>query len=177
MGAALPGGMHRFLPVLALIALAVPAPAAAGSYVSVGIGESPELSGLPGDDIGGRSGRIMVGKRHGALAIEGGGFGTTLGPASSLVGLAIIAKGHLTLAGPLSLYGKLGLNRGWVRTDTMGTVDSGNGHELGIGADLGLGAGLGHASLWLDFTRQSFDMLSGAQAEIDTTQVGIAFGF
>jgi len=167
--------MRRTLLLLTAL-VALPTPCLAGSYLSLGIGARADDS-PGGDSVADRSGRMMVGARQGAFAIEAGGFGTELGPDATLVGVGVALKGHLTLAGPLSLFGRLGLGKGWLRTTSATADDSGSGHELGLGAQLDLGAGLGHASLWLEFSRQSFDLVATGPIDIDTSQVGIAIGF
>ena len=165
--------------------LALASPAAADSYIALGIGDQADtagaLDGARGSEPG-RSGRVAMGQRIGPVALEAGLFGTELpalfaGTDTTLVSAAAEIKYHVSLAGPLELYGKGGLNRGWVGVEGQGVVDTGSGYTLGGGLQLGISAfPLGSAAIWLDYTYQDLELDSGATSILSMANLGLSVG-
>src|SRR6188508_3385967 len=90
----------------AALLVAVPAAAHAGSYVSGGVGTSPDLGGDAAvmlDAEGHNTGRLTLGQKFGPASLEGGlsGFGVTGGTA---VSASIALKLQASLTGPLGFF-------------------------------------------------------------------------
>lgn len=160
--------MRLLAPVAALLALALaPASASAGSYVGLGIGKEAPLTGDLGqtfrtDDS--RHARLMIGKRFGKLALEGVLFGTEFAPRNgagefNTLSLGVDAKYYFGLTLNFNAFLKGGLHRTWIqagREDPLLDSYSGNGHAIGAGLEYRFAI----ASLWVDYTRQSFELQS-----------------
>jgi hypothetical protein len=184
--------MRLLAPAAALLAAfaLAPAPAAAGSYVGLGIGKDAPLTGDLGrtfhtDDS--RHARLMIGKRFGQLAIEGVLFGTEFSPQRGAgefhtLSLGVDAKYYFGLTLNLNAFLKGGLHRTWISAgpeDPLLDSYSGNGHAIGAGLEYRFAI----ASLWVDYTRQSFELqsLDRPDRPLDggakMLSVGISLGF
>jgi hypothetical protein len=158
--------------------------AAAGSYLSLGIGNRASIGGEPSAAVQseeGRSGRVAIGQRFGPLAIEAAVFGSELGtsptgPDASLVSASAEVKYHVTLSGGLELYVKGGLDHGWLGVDGQGVVDEGQGTTVGGGLQYRVEPGLlGNAAIWLDYTHQEIE-LAGGTTTLGMANLGVSVG-
>jgi Outer membrane protein beta-barrel domain len=150
--------MRSSLLVLGLsLALPFAAPAAAGPYVGVGIGTAPTLGdGMPGFAPTSRSGRLELGTRFSAVAVEGGvgGFQLVGARASQYDAVSVNggAKIFFNLQGPLDAFVRGGLQRTWLSTDSAMADYTGDGFYLGGGVELRLALPLGSTAIWMDYT-------------------------
>lgn len=176
--------LHPTPLLVSFLLLSLASPAAAGSYISLGIGNQADTAGALDGARGsapGRSGRVALGQRIGPLALEAGLFGTEL-PArlgysgTALVSAAAEVKYHISLAGGLELYGKGGLNRGWVGMEGQGVVDTGSGYTIGSGLQFGISGPLGNAAIWLDYTFQAIELDSGGNSTLGMANLGLSAG-
>lgn len=154
--------------------VALPAAAHAGSYVSGGLGTSPDVGGdvsVMLDTEGHNTGRLVLGQKIGPAAIEGGlsGFHIDTGTA---VTASVALKLQTQISGALGLFARGSLDHTWVSADTM-ELD-GTGHTLGLGLDYGVSA-LADGGLWLELDRQYLD-LDGSKGTADTVMLGLRFG-
>jgi len=172
-----------------LVTLLLTAPASAGGYVSLGLGDD---AGLHGDlathfdtDSDTSHGRLAIGQRTGPFAIEASMFGTGLHGAGGdfrTVSLGVDAKYFYGLGGNFELFGKAGLNKTWLQnTDSDGGEASGRGKLLGVGVQYRFTTGLiGEAAVFLDLSRQfvelSDDQTATLDGEIDTMHIGLSVG-
>lgn len=163
----------RSLIAVALVAASASS-ASAGTYLGLGIGTSATPSGdmqMTSND-GSRSGRLMVGTRFGQLAIEGAGsrFGFFRGAAPYQgTMLAAALKYSLPLGDSFEVFGRGGLQRTWLSTDTSGVSDwAGNGWLLGAGFEYRLDLGATAASVFVDYERTgtSLDNQSGLSSSM-----------
>lgn len=185
--------MRTRVTLLAVVGavMAAAGAASADSYVSLGLGNAGDISGGIADDYDsmgddGHSGRLGIGQRLGPIALEASVFGTDLvaptGQDASLVSVGVDLKYHWSLLGPLELYGKLGLNKGWVREDTFDLGDSGRGWAFGGGLQYRFSPGpLGSVAVWLDYTNQRIELdgpgeEAGADSEIGLLNLGLSVG-
>ena len=167
----------------------------AEGYIGAGVGAGGDLGGELGsnftttDDT--NSGRILVGERFGALAVEGSLFGSQLVGASNLTGqgdfttvsLGVDLKYYLGLVGGLEGYGKIGLNTTWLTgSDDSELNFSGRGQELGIGLQYTINLPLTQVGIWLDYTAQQTDLRDSDQRQtldgtIEMVNLGVSVGF
>jgi hypothetical protein len=168
--------------VVATVALAAGA-AHAGPYLGLGVGTAPDMSGeMQGFAASSRSGRLMLGQRFSAVAVEGAVGGFQLANARDVEYDAISVSGggrlHVTLEGPLSLFARAGLERTWLEADDMPDY-RGDGYYGGLGAELRLALPLGETSVWVDYSRHQATLRSGDR-EIDAASgmwtVGLSVG-
>jgi opacity protein-like surface antigen len=170
--------------------LATPATAAAGGYLSVGLGGSPSFN----DELEGRfsgeghsSARVMVGQRFGRLALEAGlgGYGLhgIAGDTADVVDgravtASVSAKLHIPLGERLTGYVRGGLGRTWVSSDSAMELE-GDGYHGGVGIEYSLDLALTQASVWVEARRDLHQLdRMGAQYDgsADTLSVGLSFG-
>lgn len=172
-----------------LVTLLGAAPAFAGGYFSLGVGDDATLHGDLAQqfdtDSDTQHARLAIGQRTGPIAIEASMFGTGLRGVNGdyrTVSLGVDIKYFYGLGGNFELFGKGGLNKTWLQgTDDQGGDASGRGKLLGVGVQYRFTTGLvGEAAVWLDLSRQ-FVELSGAQTatldgEIDMMNIGLSVG-
>ena len=183
--------MKIALPCIAAsLLLGLSSQALAGGYVGAGIGSEASISGdLSGhfDTDEASSGRIVIGHRMGALALEASLFGSDLVGISDFTGrdtefstlsLGVDLKYHLGLVGGLELYGKIGLNKTWLRApDARDDLDySGRGHALGAGLQYTFPLPVTEISLWLDYTRQTTELRDSTRRPLDGDLGMLGFG-
>ena len=163
-----------------LLLLGVTSAAHAGGYVSLGIGADAEIGGdLAGyfDGEGTSNGRLSVGQRNGPFAIEASLFGTDLNDVSgsesdySTLSLGVDVKYYVSLTGPIEGYGRGGLNKTWLVSDSAapGTLDyEGRGYSLGVGLQYSFRwMPLGEAAIWLDYTHQAVTLHDPARESLE----------
>jgi hypothetical protein len=164
-------------------AVTAAAPAAAGPYLSLGLGSQPDLADeMQGFEAASRSGRLELGQRFSIAAVEGGLGGyrlTTLGAAEyDAVSVSGGGKLFFTLSGPLGLLARGGVERTWLRGD--GAADySGNGYYAGVGAELRLALPLGDTSVWVDYSVHRATLRSGSdelKADSGMWTAGLSIG-
>jgi hypothetical protein len=159
---------------LAVILVAAASTAAsAGTYLGLGLGSSASVGGTDtgsavfaqGSD---RSERFIVGQKFGYISIEGAGtryglYHQTTGYDGTAVALA--AKLSLPLGNGFDAFGRGGVQRTWLSTDTANAMEySGNGWLLGGGFEYHLGVSLlGGGSIFVDYERAktTFDGQAG----------------
>ncbi|HVK77915.1 MAG TPA: hypothetical protein VM734_31630 [Kofleriaceae bacterium] len=156
--------MSRALTCLASLAVVLTvsaAPAAAGTYVSLGFGGTPALHGemtesLAGDTAGANS-RLAVGVGAGEVALEGSLSRFALG-----MGDATVAGAHLRIglpfAGGFGAYTRFGFERLWLgeESDNLGG-DSATGIALGLGLEYRMRLPtLGQAGAWMEVSQDRF---------------------
>lgn len=142
--------------VAASFLLACAAPAAAGTYLGLGIGTAPSLGeSMSTLEPASRSARLTLGQRLGPLSLEGGAGGyelaATAGEARS-VSVSGGGKISFELQGQLEAFVRAGVERTWLSGDAMSTL-SGDGVYFGGGAELRLALPLGSTSIWVDYSR------------------------
>ncbi len=179
--------------------LAVAAPAAAGGYISAGIGADAVLTGGLDDEFDAEatgSGRLALGLRTGPVAVEASAFGAPFANAEPMGGerepagdfapfsLGVDLKYHVSLFPKLEAYGRAGVHRTWVVQNGASTdeIYSGRGHALGGGVQLPVDAfSTVDAAFWLDYTRQTTQLaMEGGGSLIEgnahMVMLGVAFG-
>ena len=184
------------LIIIGFVALAAPASAHAGGYIGFGIGTSAKLHGNFADHFDASdsmSGRLTLGKRTGAIAIEGSIFNTDLrsvtqrvsGINTSLVSAEVALKYHFELQKRLEGYVRGGLSQTWIveeNQDFMSdTSHSGSGYSASVGLQYNLNAVLSKASIWLDYTHTQSTLTHSSRAELEggtrTLSIGLQVGF
>jgi hypothetical protein len=190
----------RNLVAVATAALAVGGLASvahAGGYVSLGIGADAQLSGdmaqhfsTQTDDSG--SARIALGQRLGRFAIEVSLSGTDVESRTaranferySATTAGVTGKYYIPLSGRLEGFGKLGLDKTWLvgEADDPATSYSGRGYSLGGGLQYTIESILlGSASIWVDYTHQSYELRDVERPDIgggaQLVTVGVSLGF
>jgi Outer membrane protein beta-barrel domain len=169
----------------AVAVVVIPSSAAlAGPYLGLGIGTAPTLGeGMQGFAPTSRSGRLELGQRFGALAIEGGvgAFQLTGARASQYdaISLSAGARVFFNLQGPLDAFARGGVERNWLNTDGAMADYRGDGYYVGGGAELRLALPLGSTSIWIDYTRHQATLESGAKqldASTGMWTVGLSVG-
>ena len=146
---------------LAVIVLAASSGvASAGTYLGLGIGTGPEFdSDTVEFESQGRSGRAILGSRWSKLSVEG-----SLGKYSLMnaEGYQASAAGKLNfpLGSGFEVFGKLGAQHTWVRTDDPMYDASGNGYLVGGGFEYRLNLGIGATSIWVDYQYSHADLES-----------------
>lgn len=133
------------------------APAAAGTYLGLGVGTAPSLGeSMQTLEPASRSARLTLGQRLGPLSLEGGAGGYDLASttAAEARSVSVSAGGKLsfTLQGQLEAFVRGGVERTWLSGEGMSTL-SGDGVYFGGGAELRLALPLGSTSLWVDYSR------------------------
>jgi opacity protein-like surface antigen len=127
----------RSLLAIALIAAAASTASAEG-YLGLGIGTAASPSGdLPmTSNDGARTGRLLGGYRFGRFSIEGTASRYSIYKANASYDgtvLAAAGKYSLPLGDNFEAFGRLGLARTWLNTDTNNADWAGNGLLLGAG--------------------------------------------
>lgn len=138
----------------------------AGPYLSLGLGSEPDLADeMQGFQAESRSGRLELGQRFSILAVEGGVGGYQLSDVRATEYDAVSVNGggklFFTLAGPLAMLARGGVERTWLRADDFDDY-SGNGYYAGVGAELRLALPLGQTSVWLDYSVHRATLSNGA---------------
>ncbi len=168
--------------LLATVGLA--SPAAAGGYITVGLGNAADLRGdfaaQYDSSAEGDSGRVGVGQRFGPLAIEANVMGTDLEDDRSY-SLSVELKYHYDLGGGLELVGKGGLGKTWINVpDPLDDKDgvSGRSKQLGLGLQYGFKGPIGQMAIWADYTRQYLELSGDSilEGELDMMQLGLTVG-
>lgn len=172
-----------------LVTFLAAAPAFAGGYFSLGIGDDATLHGDLAQrfdtDSDTSHARLAIGQRTGPIAIEASMFGTGLRGANGdyrTVSLGVDVKYFHGLGGNFELFGKGGLNKTWLQgTDDQGGEASGRGKLLGFGVQYRFTTGvLGEAAVWLDLSRQfvelSDDQTGTLDGAIDMMNIGLSVG-
>ena len=168
-------GTMRSLLAVALVAASAPA-ASAGTYLGLGIGTAASPSGdiaMTSSD-GNRSGRLLVGTRFGHLSLEGAGSRYSLYRGSapySGTQMAVALKYSLTLGNNFEAYGRGGLERTWLSTDTTANDFAGNGWLLGGGFEYRLDLGVTAASVFVDYEHSATSLVNqiNMQSQKDET--------
>ncbi len=178
------------LATISAALLATPASAAAGGYLSVGLGTAPTFNDELGATFSGEghsSGRVMIGQRFGRLALEAGlgGYGlhgvrgdTVDVVDGRAVTASVSAKLHIPLGDRATAYLRGGLGRTWVSSDAAMDFE-GDGYHGGAGLEYSLDLALTQASLWVEVRRDLHELdRMGAQYDgsADTLSVGLSFG-
>lgn len=182
-------------PLLAAGMLAGVPAAHAGGYVSFGIGPEAALGGelaarFQTEDLA--AGRLGLGFRSKNLAIEAVAIGTGLdymngagNGSADLVSasLGVDLKYHLHLILGLEGYGRIGLHRTWLGENMQEEAPTfeGSGHMFGGGLQYSFDVlPVIDAAVWVDFTRQAFDLTDVAQRPLsgtaDLLTVGVSLG-
>ena len=177
---------------LALV-LGIAATAHAGGYVALGVGSDASLDGAVGDAYtadGSDNARLSFGQRTGPIAIEASLFGTGLQDAAgtdhSTLALGVDLKYFIRLTGPIEGYGRIGLNKTWLR-DSAGDQPSlsGRGYDFGGGLQYSFRLlPLGDAAIWVDFTHQTMSLYGDATSaqtaltgSAEMLTLGVSVGF
>lgn len=174
-------GMRGASPISILALFAAPLAAhAGGGYVSAGIGSGAGLGGQLSESFqteDNRSARFSLGQRVGPVAVEASLFGAGMVGESQMVGVGadydtlsvgVDLKYYFTLAGPLELYPKAGLNKTWLLEPTGASSDyDGTGWDLGGGLQFTFDSPVAMAALWLDFTHQRTDLRDSSRPDLD----------
>jgi hypothetical protein len=175
---------------LAVIALAA-APAAAGGYVSLGIGQGAHLEGEMAERFSTEgstpSGRLALGHRTGPIAIEASMFGSGLedaGQDHTTLAFGAAAKLFVPLVSRFELYGRAGLNRTWIKSRDDDAPDlgySGRGYDIGGGLQFSFSPFPPFdAAIWVDYTRHTVglqrDGAASLDGSLDMVMVGITVG-
>ena len=130
--------------------------ASAGGYLGLGIGTPPAVS----SDANGkhfsdsRSGRLLGGMRFGHLAVEGslGRFDLVhRGLESTSTTLGLGAKYSLPLGSNFEVFGRGGVQRMWLTTNTYPFDAVGNGPYLGGGFEYRFNVVATSASAFVDY--------------------------
>jgi hypothetical protein len=139
--------------------------ASAGTYLGLGIGTAAS----PGGDIamtssdGNRSGRLVLGTRFGHLSVEGAGsrYGLFRGNTPyDGTQMAVALKYSLPLGNNFEAYGRGGLERTWLSTDTSAADFAGNGWLLGGGFEYRMNLGVTAASVFVDYEHSDTDLVN-----------------
>lgn len=141
----------------ASLVLAGATPAAAGTYLGLGIGTAPSVGeSMSTLEPASRSARLTLGQRLGPLSLEGGAGGYELTSASAAEARSVSLSGggklSFELQGQLEAFVRGGVERTWLSGDGMSTL-SGDGVYFGGGAELRLALPLGSTSVWVDYSR------------------------
>jgi hypothetical protein len=190
--------MRRTILLAATWLLAVTGSAHAGGYLGIGVHSE---AGLGGDmathfsSAGHDGGQLVIGTRITRLALEGtlGGTGltstTALGGYMDYDALSAGVDGKyfvpLAINGALEAFGKLGLQRTWLRTasiDGGGGIDpTGDSWAAGVGLQYSFSlAMVAGGALLVDYTYQDM-ALHGERRALDgnvrTLSLGLQLGF
>ncbi len=170
----------RLLPVVSLTTLvALASPAAAGSYVSLGLGGDPALQGelrTAADGDAGGNGRLALGQRFGRVAVEASlsRFGLV---DSSATAAGIHARLSFPLGGRFEAYGRLGLERLWLGDTQMSVGGDASGLVGGAGLEFRVKAPLiGAASIWAELSQDRFETEGGASGGVRLWTLGATIG-
>ena len=185
--------VHAFFLVFALMA----SNAHADSYIGFGVGAGAKVSG-PLDRVlnadGEPNGRLFIGQRISALAIEASVFGTGIatdleglvanGPSRTL-SLGASLKYHFPLALGLDVFVRGGIHKTWLgREDIRGNVEfdeGGNGFHYGGGLQYKFPTPILHFALHAEVINQrlSLEDPSGLDVDGDITSwnLGASIGF
>lgn len=178
----IPAGMKALVLACSVVTASV-APAAAGTYLGLGIGTAPSLGeSMQTLEPASRSARLTLGQRLGPLSLEGGAGGYELASATSAQARSVSAsaggKLSFVLQGQLEAFVRGGVERTWLSGDAMSTL-SGDGVYYGGGAELRLALPLGSTSLWVDYSRHQAT-LRNERTELDASAgvwtVGLSVG-
>lgn len=161
--------------------LAAPALATAGTYVSLGIGGAPSGQGdltvaaSTGDSDVPQQ-RLALGHSLGRLAIEAsvGRFGVGTGD-------AIAAGAHARLSVPLDgnfgAYGRLGLERVWLRDLDPRFGESADGMVAGLGLEYRLTMPLlGQAAIWAEVSQDELTFADDSKGGVRLWTLGATLG-
>lgn len=140
--------------------------AAAGSYLSLGLGGDPAIQGdfstaADGDGDGG-NGRLALGQRFGRLGLEGSlsrfAFGSDEATAAG-----VHLRVTIPIEGGFGAYGRGGLEHVWLGDDDEMLGDTtADGIVGGLGVEYLLEAPiLGEASLWAELSQDRFETEAG----------------
>jgi hypothetical protein len=190
--------MRRAIIFAAAWLLAVTGRAHAGGYLGIGVHSE---AGLGGDlasnfsSAGHSGGQLVLGTRIYRLALEGtlGGTGltstTALGNYMDYDALSAGVDGKyfvpLTMGGALEAFGKLGLQRTWLRTaslDSSNLAQSGDSWAAGIGLQYSFSVAMvAGGAVLLDYTYQDLALQDPGQRSLDgnvrTLSLGLQLGF
>jgi len=172
-----PGTMRCSLLAVALVTAAASS-ASAGTYLGLGIGTAASASGdipMTSSD-GNRSGRLMLGTRFGHLSLEGAGsryslFRTTAPYTGTQMAAAL--KYSLPLGNNFEAYGRGGLQRTWLSTDTTANDFVGNGWLLGGGFEYRLNLGVTAASVFVDYEHADTTLVNQNNMQEKDETVGL----
>ena len=137
----------------------------AGGFVALGVGGSASLgSDFSAYEGGGKNGRLVVGERFGAFSLETGinVYGMNLGSAGEYneYSAQVAGKYNYPLFFGLEAYGRLGLERNWLRTNGPGSQYDGNGYFVALGLEYPLKIDKYSGSVFVDYTVHSADVSS-----------------
>lgn len=167
----------------------------ADGYIGMGVQGGVHVRGGIADHLnpaeGSGGGRLMIGQRLGALALEASFWGTNLDSTSGRFGqdmltttsIGVGLKYYLPLALGIELYGKAGLNKTWILPGKEGenAVDIGRGYDLGGGLQYSFPVPIGTIALWADVTDQQMtlerDNLSSSKGHVTQLNLGASLGF
>lgn len=150
--------MNR-LALALIVAAASVQPAAAGTYLGLGIGTPADASSAQVGVMDGaaRSGRVLLGTRVGRIALEGQAARFDLTAATSRFEATQLGAG-LKLSHPLGdgfeLFARGGVARTWL-SGSLGDASSGRGWFAGGGVEYRLNLVLAGASLFVDYQRSA----------------------
>jgi hypothetical protein len=145
----------RSLLAVALIAAAASTASAEG-YLGLGIGTAASPSADKTSSNGERSGGAFGGMHFGQFSVEGAAsrYGVWRGNQEySGTVLAVAGKYNLKLGDGFDAYGRLGLERTWLSTDTTASDYAGNGWLLGAGFEYHFKLASTGASAFVDYER------------------------
>ncbi len=195
--------MRLFTRILAPLILALPVVLATSSvahadgYVGFGVGSQGKLDGSLSEHFttGAQSdtSRFILGQRFGGLALEASLFKAELEGTGGAVGksefstasIGIDIKYYVGLVGGLEGYGKIGLNKTWLRGPAAQNMNyEGRGTEVGAGLQYTLNLPLTQVGLWLDYSVQETqlrDLEMGTGSDLDgelrMLNLGVFVGF
>ena len=166
-------------PLLAAVLVAAAAStASADPYLGLGIGTAASPSGdipMTSND-GNRTGRLLGGYRFGRFSVEGAASRYSIFKATTPYDgtvLAVAGKYSLPLGDNFEAFGRLGLERTWLSTDTTDSDWSGNGLLLGAGFEYRFDVKATGASVFVDYQRTQSNLVR----EVDmTTTKGMGVG-
>lgn len=175
--------------------------AQAGTYISAGFGTNASLSGemdMHFDPDNMSLGRVGVGWRTSGFAVEGVMFGTALQGVSTYVqdgqmptaadfstlSLGVDLKYHVRVAGPLEVYGRVGVNRTWLKSGetTESSLNfAGQGYLIGAGIQYSFKVlPMLQTGLWMDYNRHVLSLTDPMgptmEGQADNVMIGLTVG-
>jgi len=165
----------------AALATLAPATAAAGTYVSVGLGTTPVGQGdlavttTAGDSEVPQQ-RVALGQSLGRVAIEASlaRFGIGAGDG---VAAGVHARLSVPLDGNLGAYGRLGLERVWLSGIDPTFGDTADGMAAGLGLEYKLSAPiLGQAAIWGEVNQDQLTLDGDREGGVRMWMAGVSLG-
>ena len=155
----------------------------AGGYVGLGLGGSASLGGdFSAFQGGGKNGRLEVGERFGSISIEAGlnAYGMNLGSAGEYNEYSAHFAGNYSypLFHGIEAYGRLGVERNWLRTNGPGSQYDGNGFFGAAGLEYPIKIDKYSGSVFVDYTLHRADVSSTNRTmtlDASMLTVGVSF--